>query len=126
MSVARNGALAKNPTNNTNVQKLPGYFAKLEEFFVTKNAELLQEADQLGRNIEHIKKVVAMQQSYAKVSGVFENLPAQLLVEDAISMNIGALDRHGVAGTRQFSSVPLARADRHQGSHIIINLLRQA
>ena len=56
-----------------------------------ENAELLEEVDQLGRNIEHIKEVVAMQQSYAKVSGVFENLPAHRLVEDAIAMNIGGL-----------------------------------
>ena len=37
-----------------------------------------------------------MQQSYAKVSGVFENLPPHRLVEDAIAMNIGAFERHGV------------------------------
>ena len=70
-----NGDLGEYLTNDPNGQKLPGYLAKLGEFFVVENAELLNEVDQLGRNIEHIKEVVAMQQSYAKVSGVFENLP---------------------------------------------------
>ena len=85
-----NGELAEYLTNDPNGQKLPGYLAKLGEFFVAENAELLNEVDQLGRNIEHIKEVVAMQQSYAKVSGVFENLQAHQLVEDAIAMNMGA------------------------------------
>ena len=45
-----------------------------------------------------------MQQSYAKVSGVFENLQAEQLVEDAIAMNIGAFERHGVIVERRFSA----------------------
>jgi len=123
---ARNGDLAEYLTNDPNGQKLPGYFAKLGEFFVTENAELLQEADQLGRNIEHIKEVVAMQQSYAKVSGVFENLPADRLVEESIALNIGAFERHGVAVGRQFAPVPLVHVDRHKVLQILINLLRNA
>src|SRR5205085_8289550 len=101
-------------TNDENGKKLPSYLAKLGEFLMAENTELLSEIDQLGRNIEHIKEVVAMQQSYAKVSGVFENLPAHQLVEDAVAMNIGAFERHGVEVERQFSLVPLIRVDRHK------------
>jgi C4-dicarboxylate-specific signal transduction histidine kinase len=121
-----NGNVGDFLANDPNGQKLPGYLAKLGEFFVAENAELLEEVDQLGRNIEHIKEVVAMQQSYAKVSGVFENLPAHRLVEDAIAMNIGAFERHGVQVERQFSPVPLVRVDRHKVLQILINLLRNA
>jgi PAS domain S-box-containing protein len=121
-----NSDLGEYLTNDVNGQKLPDYLSKLGEFFVTENAELLNEVDQLSRNIEHIKEVVAMQQSYAKVSGVFENLPAHRLVEDAIAMNIGAFERHGVEVERQFSSVPLIRVDRHKVLQILINLIRNA
>jgi PAS domain S-box-containing protein len=122
----RNGDLGEYLTNDPNGKKLPGYLAKLGEFFVAENAELLSEIDQLGRNIEHIKEVVAMQQSYAKVSGVFENLPAHQLVEDAIAMNIGAFERHGVEVERHFNAVPLIRVDRHKVLQILINLIRNA
>jgi PAS domain S-box-containing protein len=122
----QNGNLAEYLTEDPNGKKLPGYLSKLGEFFVAENAELLEEADQLGRNIEHIKEVVAMQQSYAKVSGVFENLPPERLVEDAIAMNVSAFERHGVMLERQFSAVPLVRVDRHKVLQILINLLRNA
>ncbi len=121
-----NGDLGEYLTKDANGQKLPGYLAKLGEFFLAENAELLEEADQLGRNIEHIKEVVAMQQSYAKVSGVFENLPPHQLVEDALAMNIGAFQRHQVVVERQFSAVPHVRVDRHKVLQILINLLRNA
>lgn len=122
----RNGTLADYLTNDPQGQKLPGYLAKLGEFFMAENAELLGEADQLGRNIEHIKEVVAMQQSYAKVSGVFENLAPEGLVEDAIAMNLSAFERHGVTLEKHFSPVPPARVDRHKVLQILINLLRNA
>src|SRR5438477_5730817 len=123
---ARNGDLAEYLTNDPNGQKLPGYFAKLGEFFILENSELLNEVDQLSRNIEHIKEVVAKQQNYAKVSGVFENLQAHRLVEDAIAMNIGAFERHGVDVERRFSAVPPIRVDRHKVLQILINLIRNA
>lgn len=121
-----NGDLGKYLTDDVNGQKLPGYLAKLGEFFILENSELLTEVDQLSRNIEHIKEVVAMQQSYAKVSGVFENLQPHRLVEDALAMNIGAFERHGVEVERRFSPVPPIRVDRHKVLQILINLIRNA
>ncbi|MGB8166016.1 MAG: ATP-binding protein, partial [Chthoniobacteraceae bacterium] len=122
----KNGNLAKFLTEDAQGQKLPGYLAKLGEHLVAENAVLLTETALLGRNIEHIKEIVAMQQSYAKVSGVFEVLPIDHLVEDALAMNSGAFERHGVAVERRFSPVAPARVDRHKVLQILINLLRNA
>src|ERR1041384_8015344 len=71
-------------------------------------------------------EVVAVQQSYAKVSGVFEDLTADQLVEDSIAMNIGAFERHGIVLDRRFSPSPPVRVDRHRVLQILINLLRNA
>src|SRR5260221_11682230 len=72
----RNGDLGNFLTHDPNGQKIPGYLTKLSQYLVEENAELLTEVDLLARNIEHIKEVVAVQQSYAKVSGAFEDLQA--------------------------------------------------
>jgi C4-dicarboxylate-specific signal transduction histidine kinase len=105
---------------------LPDFFAKLGAFLEAENAEILREVHQLARNIEHIKEVVAMQQSYAKVSGLFEDLPAEKLVEDAIALNVDAFERHGVIVERDFAAVPLVCVDRHKVLQILINLIRNA
>jgi PAS domain S-box-containing protein len=121
-----NGDLANYLANDQNGKKLPTLFAKLGAFLEEENAEVLREVDQLARNVEHIKEVVAMQQSYAKVSGVFEDLPAKQLVEDAIALNRGAFERHGVIVERDFAPVPLVCVDRHKVLQILINLIRNA
>ena len=122
----RNGDLGNFLTNDPNGQKIPGYLAKLSQFLIEDNSELLTEVDLLARNIEHIKEVVAVQQSYAKVSGAFEDLAADQLVEDSIAMNIGAFERHGIVLERRFSPAPPVRVDRHRVLQILINLLRNA
>ena len=124
--IERNGDLGDYLTNDPSGQRLPGYLTKLSQYLVEENTQLLSEVDLLARNIEHIKEVVAVQQSYAKVSGVFENLQAAELVEDSIAMNIGAFERHGVTLERRFSPSPAVRVDRHRVLQILINLLRNA
>ncbi len=122
----RNGDLAAYLSNDENGKRLPGYLAQLGEFLVAENNAILTEVDQLSRNIEHIKEVVAMQQAYAKVSGALEDLPVEQLVADAIAMNTGAFERHGVVVQKHFAEVPLVRVDRHKVLQILINLIRNA
>ena len=123
---AQNGSLAQYLTEDPHGQKLPGYLAKLGEHLVAENTVLLREVEQLGNNIDHIKEVVAMQQSYATVVGMFEILPLDRLVDDAIAMNYGAFERHGVTVVRDFQTAPPARVDRHKVLQILINLIRNA
>jgi PAS domain S-box-containing protein len=126
LMTGRNGGLADYLTNDPKGKMLPDFFAKLGAFLEAENAEILREVHQLARNIEHIKEVVAMQQSYAKVSGLFEDLPAEKLVEDAIALNVDAFERHGVIVERDFAAVPLVCVDRHKVLQILINLIRNA
>lgn len=67
-----------------------------------------------------------MQQSYARVCGVWEKLPAVSLVEDAIRLNAGALDRHGVTLVREYHEAPSLTVDKHKVLQILVNLIRNA
>ena len=70
---------------------LPGYLIKLSDHLAAEQRGWQEELDGLGRNIEHIKEIVAMQQSYARMSGATEDLKAEDLVSDALSINEAAL-----------------------------------
>ena len=68
-----------------------------------------------------------MQQSYAMVSGAFENLPVASLVEDALQMNAAAFERHRVRVIREIApDVPTVCVDRHKVLQILINLFSNA
>jgi hypothetical protein len=53
-----------------------------------------------------------MQQDYARVSGVVETLQIQDLVEDALRLNSGALDRHGIKLVREYAEIQPISIDK--------------
>src|SRR6266446_630504 len=107
-------------------KQLPGYVGQLSDHLAGEQQSLLQEAEALRKNIEHIKEIVAMQQNYAKVSGVAEIVKVSELVEDALCMNDGAMAWHEVEAIREFEEVPPITVDRHKVFQILVNLLRNA
>jgi PAS domain S-box-containing protein len=123
----QNGALASFLTEDPKGKVLPEYLANLSQQLVAEQEAMVKEVDHLRQNIQHIKVIVAMQQSYAKLSGVYENVPIAELVNDALRMNWGAFERHGITVTREFAAdLPQVCVDRHKVLQILINLLRNA
>jgi PAS domain S-box-containing protein len=123
----QNGHLAEFLTVDPKGKVLPEYLATVSDQMFGEQAKLIEKMDSIGQHIEHIKEIVAMQQSYAKVSGVYESLAAVGLVEDALRMNAAAFDRHGIDLVREFAdNMPPVRVDRHKVLQILVNLFRNA
>jgi signal transduction histidine kinase len=113
-------------TEHPKGKQIPGYLAQLAEHLAAEQAGALQELAGLQKNIEHIKDIVTMQQSFAKVSGTTETLSVDSLVEDALKMNSSALARHDIAVTKDFQSVPLITVEKQKVLQILVNLVRNA
>lgn len=113
-------------TQNPQGQKLPDFLLKATDLVCAEHRRWEAELAGLTKNIEHIKEIVAMQQSYSRLSGVVEPLPAQELVEDALRIHEVALGRHGIHVRRQFDSAPPVAVDKHKALQILINLIRNA
>ena len=113
-------------TNDPKGRQLPGYLINLAEHLTKEQTEVLQELKSLLGNVQHIKEIVAMQQSYSKALGVVEPLPAVELVEDALRMNAASLSRHEVQIIREYSEIPPVVVDKHKAIQILVNLIRNA
>ena len=121
------GQLGEFLTTDPKGKLIPEYIATVTEQMAAEQAKLVEKMDSVGQHIEHIKEIVAMQQNYAKISGVYQDLPLAGLVEDALRMNAAAFDRHGIELVKEISDdIPLARVDRHKVLQILVNLLRNA
>ena len=107
-------------------RKIPEFLRMLSKQIAAEQMGLLQELELFRKNIEHIKDIVSMQQSYAKVSGVIDTVDVVDLVEDAIRMNAGALARHDVHILREFAGSPLISIEKHKVLQILVNLIRNA
>ena len=105
---------------------VPGFLKSLAQHAAEETARLTGEIESLQKNIDHIKEIVTMQQTYATMVGVLEPLDAASLFEDALRMNAGALLRHDVSLVRNFQPVAPVLAERGKVLQILINLIRNA
>lgn len=105
---------------------LPAYLSQLSEAIANEQQSMRDELVQLTASVDHIKEIVATQQSYAGAAKLEEPLNINVLLEDALRMNAGALTRHQVAVVREFEHVPLIMGDKHRLLLILINLISNA
>ncbi len=106
--------------------QLPFYLSELAAHLATERDDMLRELQSLASNIEHIKEIVAVQQSYARAAGVLESVHLPDLVDDALKMFNSAWGRHSVKVIRQYSGTPPILVDKHKVLQILINLLHNA
>lgn len=105
---------------------LPAYLVEVGQHLDGERSATLAELELLTKNIEHIKDIVARQQSFARASGFHEKVRITELIEDTLRLNLDSLKRHGIAVVRQFEDVPTATWDKHQVLQILVNIIRNA
>ena len=133
-SVARTAALLRQNqdqlgrflTEDSRGRMLPAYLEKLGKILIQDKHTMQEELDSLGKNVDHIKTIVAMQQSFAKAAGVLEELEPGDLVEDALQINSISLSQHDIEVVRDYQPVPCVLVDRHKVLQILINLISNA
>ncbi len=107
-------------------KQLPDYLMKLSEHIADEQATALRELGGLSKNVDHIKDIVSMQQTYAKFSGLVEELPVADLIEDALRMNAASLSRHSVEIVKDYSVNPVIATEKHKVIQILVNLISNA
>jgi PAS domain S-box-containing protein len=111
---------------NHHAEQLLSYLKALARQLEAEQATVLTETAELTKNIEHIKEIVALQQTYAKVCGVIEIVSLPALIEDALRMHLEALAHHGVRVVREFEPLPELPLDKHKVLQILVNLISNA
>jgi len=120
------GDLAHFLTHDPKGKRIPEFLATLSSHAVAERDRLLQEISSLQKNVDHIKDIVSMQQTYATAIGLVEPLDAVELMEDSLRMNASALVRHDIRLERDFQPVPPVLAERGKVIQILVNLIRNA
>jgi len=113
-------------TQDQKGKMLPGYLSKLAKVVATERQSIIEELAHLTKSVDHIKDIVAAQQTYAGASSVFERFQIDDLVEDAVRISAGALSRHQVTVLKEFDDVPALLLDKHRVLQILVNLISNA
>ncbi|WP_248802798.1 ATP-binding protein [Pseudomonas sp. MWU13-2100] len=105
---------------------LPGYLNQLVDALAVEQKSMADELEQLTQSIDHIKEIVAAQQSYSGASSFAETVQVPQLIEDALRMNASYLAARQVTVVREFAETPGLQLDKHRLLMILVNLIKNA
>jgi len=112
--------------NDPKGKLLPEFLLKVTNHVAAEHVRWQEELRQMRSNVEHMKVIVSMQQSYAKVSAANEPVSAEDLVEDALRINKAGLQKLAVYINRNYADVPPVMVDKHKALQILVNLIGNA
>jgi signal transduction histidine kinase len=107
-------------------QALRPYLNELVGALRSERQDALSDLDRLSRSVDHITYVVATQQSHAGPSSVLEMALPQEVVEEALHLSAGAIDRCGIDLVRSYEEVPSMALDKQRLVQILVNLIGNA
>lgn len=113
--------------HDTRAKLVPHYLELLATTLKEEQRRVLEDLARLSASVQHIVEIVAMQQSYAGVSGsVIESIRVHDLVEDALRMDDGSLARSGLTVVKDIAEMPELALDKLRMLLIMVNLIKNA
>jgi signal transduction histidine kinase/integral membrane sensor domain MASE1 len=105
---------------------LPDYLSAVADELMGEQTRLMEDMSAMGRHIGHIRAIVHVQQNYARTALMPEECELVQLIDDALRIQLAALQRHGVTVQRELSQVPRLKVDKHKVLQILVNLISNA
>ena len=105
---------------------LPQFLNQLSQKMTSDEQLILDEVQSLTRDIDHIKGIVSLQQSYTGVSGISDRLSLADLLDDAIRINSQSVTRHNIDVIRKYEVLPPVTTEKQKVLQILVNLLSNA
>ncbi len=102
------------------------FLAKSAEHAERDREQCQRELASLLDGIEHIKQIVRAQQSCAAAKPVVELASAAQVMDDALAMNLVAVERHGITIAKAYEDLAPVPLDKHGVLQILVNLISNA
>jgi PAS domain S-box-containing protein len=107
-------------------RRIPDFIASTAGVLADEQEFLLEEMTRLARNVDHIKRVIHLQQDYAKPVQVKEEVSLEQLIEDALNVDSAAFDKLRIKIVRDFRFNGRIKTDKHIVLQILLNLVSNA
>jgi PAS domain S-box-containing protein len=119
-------ALADFLTVDPRGRQLPTYLSRLSDHLLEDRGQTLKELHSLVANIEHIKQIVSLQQSYGKSSGFLQAARPHEIIDEAVRLNSLLLQRSDVTVVLNYQDCPPLLLDKQKILQILVNLIANA
>lgn len=113
-------------TEHQQGKHIPEYLTEVAKCLESEQTDIVGRLRTLSNNVQHIKDIIGVQQSYAKAAGVEVQASLARLVEDAIQINSAGLERHGTRIVREMDELADVEIDKQRVIQILVNLINNA
>jgi len=121
------GDFARYVADDPKGRDLPGFFVQLAGVIGAERERLAAEMATIEKSLDHIKEIIALQQNYAGVAGIQEEVVVRDLVNDAVHLFGSSFQRHHIDfQVHQNQPAPPALVEKNKALQVIINLLKNA
>ena len=105
---------------------LPGYLIKVGTTLREEQDNSLKELSILHKGINHIEEIIAVQQSYAGVSGLVEKVVISDMMDDVLKMHAEMFRKYKIKITKNYSKTKPILIEKGKLIHVFVNLLKNA
>lgn len=105
---------------------VPAFLERLGRELEGERDRLVSQQCEMIEHVEHIKQVIAMQNAFTARKRLVEHMSLDELIELAVRINHGDLDRHAVEVVRRFEKLPEVPVEKHKVLQILVNLISNA
>jgi len=105
---------------------IPGYYLSLGEAINDEHKLMSEEIDSLAKKVAMMRDVISTQQSYAKASLYVEDVVITDLIEDAVKLQIAALNKQGVKIKRRYYDRLTGTVPKVKLVHVLTNLIKNS
>jgi len=120
------GNLAEFISNDEKGKLIVPFIKELSKQLAIDQKKQVEELKDLSSNVDHIKNIISMQQSYAGGNGIVEKQSAVAVFEDAIKINIASINRLKIILKREFDESVVLLVDKHRLIQVLVNLISNA
>lgn len=106
--------------------KLAAFLGNISEVIAQEHALLAREAAQVREDVDHVKNIVAMQNTYARAAIVAEEASPAQMIDHALKTQATSYARHDIKVERDDEDIGDRLLDKHRTMQILINLLANA
>jgi len=112
--------------NNETGKFVIPYIKQLSKQQSIEQKTQIKELNELSDNIDHIKSIITMQQSYTGGGGLIESLKIHTVIEETIKINIASIVKHEIKLTKIIDENLEMRIDKHKMIQVLVNLISNA
>ncbi|MCK4653175.1 MAG: tetratricopeptide repeat protein [Candidatus Cloacimonetes bacterium] len=113
-------------TSDEKGKMLPEYLVKVGTTLKDEQDNSLKELSTLHKGINHIEEIIAVQQSYAGVSGLVEKIALSEMMDDVLKMHTEMFRKYKIKITKKYSKTKPILIEKGKLIQVFVNLLKNA